>query len=60
MDNWPKAEQFAENLKKLCERAPEDIQKSLFRMTMQLHKEDDEKAIKALNKVRERLEVIKI
>ena len=60
MDNWPKAEQFADNLKKLCEGAPDEIQKCLFRMIMQLRKEAHEKAIAALKKVREQLEVVKI
>lgn len=55
MDNWAKTEQFAEHLKKLCEKAPEDIQKNIFRMKMVLCREDYESAIKAVNKVKEGL-----
>lgn len=55
MENWAKAEQFAEHLKKLCEKAPKEVQRSIFRMKMVLRREDYESAIKAVNKVKEGL-----
>ena len=55
MKNWAKAEQFAEHLKKLCEKATEDVQRSIFRMKMVLRRENYESAIKAVNKVKEDL-----
>ena len=57
MDNWVKAEQFSENIKRLCEEAPKEVQRSLFKLKMILHREEYESAIEALNKVRERLSI---
>ncbi len=40
MGNWEKAEQFAANLKKLCEGAPKELVNKIFRMQMSVRKEN--------------------
>ena len=43
MENWEKAEMFAEVIKQLVEDAPEDIKKTALRMKMAVQKEDSDK-----------------
>lgn len=45
MRNWSKAEQFAENVKKLCEQAPKEVKSQVFKMLMAIRKEDYEKSM---------------
>lgn len=55
MENWEKAEQFAANLKKLCEGAPKEVKNRLFRMQMFVRKEDYQKSLDGLQKVTDEL-----
>ncbi|MCR5784644.1 MAG: hypothetical protein K6G40_03250 [Eubacterium sp.] len=48
LDNWGKAEGFAENLKKLTENAPEEVSKAAFRLVMNVRKEKKEKSAELL------------
>lgn len=48
MGNWGRAEQFAENVKKLCEEAPKEIKNKIFRMQMSVRKENYEKSLSGL------------
>ena len=52
MGNWGRAEQFAENIKKLCEDAPKEIKNKIFRMQMSVRKENYEKSLSGLEGVR--------
>ncbi|MGN0351930.1 MAG: sensor histidine kinase [Roseburia sp.] len=45
MRNWSKSEQFAENVKKLCEQAPKEVKGQVFKMLMAIRKEDYEKSM---------------
>lgn len=56
MKNWNKAEQFAENIKKLCEQAPKEIKSQVFKMLMAIRKEDYEKSILLQGQLAEQLE----
>ncbi len=47
MDNWEKAEMFAETVKQLVEEAPREIKSAAFRMKMAVQKGDYEKATAA-------------
>ena len=47
MDNWEKAEMFAEAVKQLVEEAPREIKSAAFRMKMAVQKGDYEKATAA-------------
>ena len=44
MNNWAKAEQFAETIKKLCEQAPKEVKGQIFKMLMAIRREDYEKS----------------
>lgn len=55
MGNWGRAEQFAENIKKLCEDAPKDVKNKIFRMQMSVRKENYEKSISGLEGVKTEL-----
>lgn len=44
MENWEKAEIFAESVKQLLETAPKEIKNTAFRMKMAIQKEDAQKA----------------
>lgn len=46
MENWEKAEAFADVVKQLLEGAPDEIGKAAFRMKMAVQKNDYEKAMK--------------
>lgn len=56
MRNWAKAEQFSENVKKLCEQAPREIKTQIFKMLMAIRKEDYEKSMLLKKQVMELLE----
>lgn len=56
MGNWEKAEQFSENVKKLCEGAEQPLKSKIFRMQMSVRKEDHDKSIDALELVKQELE----
>lgn len=45
MQNWEKAERFAENIKKLCEEGPQQLKSKTFRLLMSVRKEDYEQSI---------------
>lgn len=53
MDNWEKAENFAENLKKLLEEAEEEQKKKLFRLELAIRKENYDKAMNAYETLKE-------
>jgi nitrogen-specific signal transduction histidine kinase len=47
MDNWEKAEQFMEALRKLTEGAPKDVKSAVLRLKMAVQREDYEKTAAA-------------
>ncbi len=47
MDNWEKAEMFAETIKQLVEEAPREIKSAALRLKMAVQKGDYEKAVAA-------------
>lgn len=47
MDNWEKAESFAESLKQLCANAPKEIKTAALRLKMAVQKGDYDKTIVA-------------
>ncbi len=47
MDNWEKAEMFADTIKKLTEEAPKEIKTASLRLKMAVQKEDYQKAATA-------------
>lgn len=51
MRKWDKAENFAENLKKLCEGAPSQIRKEVFHLLMSVRKEDYDSGMKQLGTI---------
>lgn len=53
MDNWEKAEGFANNLKRLVQDAGEEKTRLLFRLELAIRKENYEKAMKAFEMVKE-------
>ncbi|MBP3544429.1 MAG: hypothetical protein J6J86_09395, partial [Lachnospiraceae bacterium] len=53
MDNWEKAENFANNLKRLVQDAGEEKTRLLFRLELAIRKENYEKAMKAYEIVKE-------
>lgn len=53
MGNWEKAENFADNLKMLLEKAEEETKRKLFRLEMAIRKEHYEKAMKAYETLKE-------
>ncbi len=56
MDNWEKAEGFAETLKKLLEDAPREIKSTALRLKMSVQKGDYDKTLAAANLLREQIE----
>ena len=52
MENWEKAEMFAETVKQLVEEAPREIKSAALRMKMAVQKGDYEKAITAFENLR--------
>lgn len=58
MENWKKAEDFAENVKRLCGGAEQDIKSKTFRLLMAVRKEDYEKAITYSYEIRNILEIL--
>ena len=57
MDNWEKAEFFADNLKKLTSEAEQEMKSKVFKMVMAVRKEDYEKSIEQLRQIKEMMEV---
>lgn len=53
MDNWEKAEMFADTLKQLTEEAPREIKTAMLRLKMAVQKENYEKAVEAFEKLEE-------
>ncbi len=56
MENWQKAEDFAETVKSLCSGAEQEVKSKSFRLLMSVRKEDYEKAIKYSYEIRNYLE----
>jgi hypothetical protein len=55
MENWEKAEGFADSIKQLTEGAPKEIKTKALRLKMAVQKEDYEKAMDAFNKLQQDL-----
>lgn len=55
MENWEKAEMFAETVKQLTEGAPREIKSAALRMKMAVQKGDHEKAITAFETLQQLL-----
>ncbi len=55
MDNWEKAEMFAETVKKLLAEAPQDIKSAALRLKMSVQKGDYEKAVTSYEKLKQLL-----
>lgn len=55
MDNWEKAEMFAENVKQLLEEAPREIKSAALRMKMAVQKGDYEKSTAAFENLKNML-----
>ena len=49
MDNWEKAESFAEMIKQLTEDAPREIKSAVLRLKMSVQKADYDKAMAAVD-----------
>ncbi len=56
MERFGKAEEFLDNVKNLLKNAPEEVQKQLFRVSMNVRKENYEKSIVQHDKLRGVLE----
>ncbi len=50
MENWDRAEKFAANLKQLLKNAPDELDKKVFRMEMQIRKANYEKTMEMYHK----------
>ena len=59
LENWEKAEGFAENLKKLTENAPKEVSGLAFRLVMNIRKEKKEKCGEYLIELSEQISSIK-
>ena len=57
MSNWEKAEMFAEAIKQLTLEAPREISSTVFRLKMAVQKENQEKAMEAIEKLNDMLKV---
>jgi signal transduction histidine kinase len=55
MENWEKAEMFADNIKGLCEGGDQDVKSKTFRLVMSVRKEDYDKSISFAYQVRDLL-----
>lgn len=55
MENWEKAEMFAESVKELVEEAPKEVKSAALRLKMAVQKGDYEKAVAAFEKLQENL-----
>ena len=55
MENWEKAEMFAETIKQLTEEAPREVKSAALRLKMAVQKGDPEKARAAFEKLQESL-----
>lgn len=55
MENWEKAEMFAETVKQLVETAPREIKSAALRLKMAVQKENYEKTLDAYDKLKELL-----
>ena len=53
MDNWEKAEMFAETIKQLTADAPREIKSTILRLKMAVQKEDYNKAFAAFEVLKE-------
>ncbi|MBE5948744.1 MAG: hypothetical protein E7261_06915 [Lachnospiraceae bacterium] len=58
MDNWEKAEMFAESIKELAEEAPREIKSAALRLKMAVQKGDYEKAVAAFELFKNSLQQI--
>lgn len=58
MENWKKAEDFAENVKSLCNGADQEVKSKGFRLVMAVRKEDYQKAITYSYEIRSILEML--
>jgi predicted translin family RNA/ssDNA-binding protein len=56
MENWEKAEQFMEAVRKLTEGAPKEVKSAVLRMKMAVQKEDYEKTSAAYESLQGLLE----
>lgn len=55
MDNWEKAEMFAETIKQLLSEAPREVKSAALKLKMAVQKGDYEKAVKAYENLQEQL-----
>jgi predicted negative regulator of RcsB-dependent stress response len=53
MDNWKKAEDFAEAIRQLTEQAPHEVKSTVLRLKMAVQKEDYEKTTAAYARLKE-------
>lgn len=58
MENWEKAEMFAETIKQLVEEAPKEIKSAAFRLKMAVQKGDTQKATEMYERLRKVMEDI--
>ncbi len=58
MENWEKAEMFAETLKQLTDQAPKEVKSAALRLKMAVQKEDYDKATAAHKKLQELMETV--
>ncbi len=56
MENWEKAESFAETIKQLVEEAPREVKSAALRMKMAVQKGDYDKSMKAHEKMQEAIQ----
>ena len=52
MQEWEKAEIFADNLKRLLENGTEEIKSLLFKLQMNIRKEDHDKSIALFEQIK--------
>ncbi len=57
MENWEKAETFANNIRVLTENAPKEVRNKILRAKMSVQKEDYDKTAKAVGDIRELLKI---
>ncbi|MCR4744303.1 MAG: hypothetical protein K5894_03635 [Lachnospiraceae bacterium] len=59
LDNWMKAEDFAETIKKLTANAPKEVSGLALRLVMNIRKEKKEKCMEYLNELSESVHLMK-
>lgn len=56
MDNWEKAEMFAETVKQLTSGAPQEVKSAFLRLKMAVQKGDYDKTVQAFNRLQQTIE----